>query len=89
MLVRPFTRKLPAHHGVFSYARIPGHETTGTPAGVTYRLFRRDQAGALHAETRDFHPDCTRRFIASELNIARHQLRNTVDEIDLALMGVV
>lgn len=81
---RPFTRKLPAHHGCFSYARIPMDG-----GAVVYRLFRRDQAGALHAETRNFHPDCTRRFIARELNVARHQLRNTVDEIDLALMGVV
>ena len=85
----PFTRKLPAHHGCFSYARIPGHETTGAPAGVTYRLFRRDQRGALHAETRNFHPGCSRHLVAVELNVARHQLRNTVDEIDLALMGVV
>lgn len=86
---RPFTRKLPAHHGCFSYARFPHQDTTGSFSGVIYRLFRRDQRGALHAETRNFHPDCSRRFIAVELNVARHQLRNTVDEIDLALMGVV
>ncbi len=82
--MKPVTRKLPTHRGVFSYSRIP------VPGGgVVYRLFRRDQRGALHAETRNFHPDCTRHFIARELNIARHQLRNNVDDVDLALMEVV
>lgn len=80
---RRFTRKLPAHHGVFSYARIP------LAGGIAaYRLFRRDLKRALHAETRNFHSDCARPYIASELNFARRQLRNTVDEIDLAFMGV-
>lgn len=80
---RPITRKLPAHRGTFSYARIPMDG-----GGVTYRLFRRDMRRVLHAELKNFHPDCSRSFIARELNIARHQLRNTVDEIDLEIMGV-
>lgn len=82
-MTRTTTRKLPAHRGVFSYARIPLEGGT-----VAYRLFRRDLRRVLHAELKTFHPDCSRSFIARELNIARHQLRNTVDEIDLALMGV-
>lgn len=79
-----FARKLPAHRGVFSYSRIP---LDG--GGVAYRLFRRDMRRVLHAELKTFHPDCTRGFIARELNIARHQLRNSVDDVDLALMGVM
>ncbi len=82
-MTHPTTRKLPAHKGVFSYARIPMDG-----GGVAYRLFRRDMRRALHAELRNFHPDCSRSLIARELNIARHQLRNTVDEIDLEIMGV-
>jgi hypothetical protein len=81
--MRRLTRKLPSHRGVFSYSRIP------MPGGsVVYRLFRRDQRGALHCEMRNFHPDCKRAFIAKKLNLARHKLRDQVDEIDLALMGV-
>lgn len=81
--MKPLTRKLPAHKGCFSFARIPMDGS-----GVTYRLFRRDLRRVLHAEMKNFHPDCTRGYIARELNIARHQLRNTVDEIDLEIMGV-
>lgn len=83
-MTRSTTRKLPAHRGAFSYARIP---LDG--GAVAYRLFRRDMRGALHAEFRNFHPDRRRGDIARELNIARHQLRNTVDEIDLQIMGVM
>lgn len=81
---RPFTRKLPAHRGTFSYARIPTEA-----GGVMYRLFRRDQRRVLHAELLPFHPSCTRQLIAETLRVARHRLRNTVDEIDLEIMGVV
>jgi len=83
-MANTLARKLPAHRGVFSYSRIPMDD-----GAVVYRLFRRDQRGVLHAVTRNFHPDCSRHVIAEDLNIARHQLRNTVDDVDLALMGVV
>ncbi|MGH8158415.1 MAG: hypothetical protein ACREPQ_09855 [Rhodanobacter sp.] len=83
---RHLTRKLPSHRGKFSYARIPQADVAGT--GVIYRLFRRDDRGALHCEMRNFAGNCSIRRIAEDLNVARHQLRNTVDEIDLALMGV-
>ena len=79
---RRLTRKLPAHRGVFSYSRIP---LDG--GGVAYRLFRRDMRGAVHAVLRNF-ATIDRRAMAEELNIARHQLRNTVDDIDLEIMGV-
>jgi hypothetical protein len=81
--MRAMARKLPSHRGVFSYSRIPLAE-----GSVVYRLFRRDQRGALHCEMRNFHPDCKPSFIAIELNRARHQLRDQVDTVDLELMGV-
>ena len=81
-MTHPYTRKLPAHRGTFSYARIP------MDGGVTYRLFRRDMSRALHAELCPFHPDCDRRVIAQQLRKARRRLRETVDEIDLEIMGV-
>jgi len=83
MTDRHLTRKPPAPRGSFSYARIP---LLG--GGVAYRLFRRDQRRVLHAELLPFHPDCDRRTIARDLHAARHRLRNTVDEIDLEIMGV-
>lgn len=79
----PATRKLPAHKGVFSYSRIPMDG-----GAVVYRLFRRDLTRRVHAVQCNFHPDCKRADMAQELNIARHQLRNTVDDIDLEIMGV-
>ena len=81
-MTSPITRKLPAHRGVFSYARIP------VSGGVVYRLFRRDQDHVLHAELLSFHPDCERRLIARDLRKARRRLRDRVDEIDLRIMGV-
>jgi hypothetical protein len=77
------SRKLPQHRGVFSYARIP---TDG--GGVVYRLFRRDMKRVLHCEMRVFHPDYPRAARARDLNKARHQLRDLVDDIDLKLLGV-
>lgn len=82
-VVRPVTRKLPAHRGGFSYSRIP---VAG--GSVVYRLFRRDQRNALHCEQRVFHPDYPRAAMARDLNRARHKLRNVVDEVDLKFMGV-
>lgn len=82
-MIRHFTRKLPAHRGVFSYARIPLDS-----GGVAYRLFRRDLNNVLHADLRNFHPDCGRRLIARDLRAARNQLRDQVDEIDLSILGV-
>jgi hypothetical protein len=77
------SRKLPQHRGVFSYARIPMDG-----GGTVYRLFRRDMKRVLHCEMRVFHPDYPRASRARELNAARHQLRNLVDDIDLKLLGV-
>jgi len=56
---------------------------------VTYRLFRRDQRGALHYFVRVFQRDDWRPVMAGELRRARHALRDQVDGVDLELMGVV
>lgn len=76
------TRRLPSRRDRFCWARIPQES-----GAVVYRLYRRDMRGAVHAVLRNF-PAIDRRAMAEELNIARHQLRNTVDDIDLAFMGV-
>lgn len=77
------SRRKPRRRDAFCWARIPQ-----VGGGVTYRLFRRDLRRAVHAELLPFHPDCTRQLIAKTLRAARHRLRNTVDDIDLHLMGV-
>jgi hypothetical protein len=60
---------------------------------VTWRLFRRDQRGAVHAAYVAFAEDelasTPPAAIAYRINLARHALRNKVDEIDLKLMGVI
>lgn len=77
------TRRTPSNRNTFCWARIP--QDSG---GVLYRLYRRDMRHAVHAVLRNFPADCDRHTIATEVNVARHELRNSVDEIDLALMGV-
>ena len=82
--MKPLTRRTPHNRNHFCWARIP--QDSGS---VLYRLYRRDMKRATHAVLRNFQADCSRHFIAQELNIARHQLRNSMDDVDLALMGVV
>jgi hypothetical protein len=77
-------RRMPHNRNHFCWARIP--QDSG---GVLYRLYRRDQRGVVHAVLLNFPSDMERSFIGHQLNIARHQLRDAVDEIDPALMGVV
>ena len=74
--------RAPKKTGGFSWGRVV---TDGT---VTYRLFRRDQRGALHCKQIVPRTEWSRAAIASEINRARHALRDQVDEVDLALMGV-
>lgn len=77
------TRRMPHNRNSFCWARIPQDD-----GGVLYRLYRRDMRRAVHAALRNFPAGCDRHTIASEINVARHQLRNAVDDVDLALMGV-
>ncbi|MGV1119197.1 hypothetical protein [Xanthomonas translucens] len=80
---RHLSRRTPQSNGGFSWGRLqPGEHT------VTYRLFRRDLTGELHCSLHTFHIATPRRSIANDLRRARHKLRDKVDEIDLAAMGV-
>lgn len=58
-------------------------------APLSDRQFRRDMRRALHEELCNFKPECDRRLIAQNLCTARRRLRETVDEIDLEIMGVM
>lgn len=87
--MRHATPRQPKKTAGFSWGRVvtPGR-------GISYRLFRRDQRGALHYFIRVYTPEelaadpRIRDRIAFEIHQARHALRDQVDEVDLALMGV-
>lgn len=83
---RHLTRRRPQQRGRYAWARIP-HEHTGDSV-VVYRLFRRDLRNTLHCEQRVFIDRCAREYIAAELRAARQRLRDRVDDIDLAILGV-
>lgn len=77
------SRRMPGRRDRFCWARIPQQD-----GSTLYRLYRRDMRGAVHAVLRSFRDDHDRAHIAHELNIARHALRDQVDDIDLAILGV-
>lgn len=80
----PMTRRAPTRNGGFSWGRFP----MGDTGLVAYRLFRRDHRGALHTSILHFYPRDQRREVALALRQACHRLRDRVDDIDLAAMGV-
>lgn len=81
---RPITRRAPKRNGGFSWGRFPMGDT-----GITaYGLFRRDLTGAVRIENLHFYPQDQRCAVALALRAACHRLRDRVDEIDLATMGV-
>lgn len=82
--MRSFRRKEPKKNPGFSWGRFP----LGDTGVVAYRLFRRDNRGALHWHILDFKGDETRYEMARRLRSAKRRLRDRVDEIDLAAMGV-
>lgn len=53
-----------------------------------YRLFRRDDSGAVQFLGLNFRRCETRREMAIALRAACHRLRDLVDEIDLVAMAV-
>lgn len=77
-----FERRAPQSNGVFSWGRFPG-ETC-----ISYRLFRRDHTGALHCSILSVAKTYPRQQLALDLRRKRRQLREKVDVIDLAAMGV-
>lgn len=82
-MTHPATHKRPTGRGCFSWARVVLDD-----GRVSWRLFRRAMDRRVRYEERNFYPNESREHIARKLNIARHQLRNTVDEIDMEIMGV-
>ena len=83
-MTRHLTRRNLRKTGGFSWLRLP----PGDSGVVTYRLFRRDHRGVCHMHALQFPAIESRETIAKDVRRACHQLRNKVDEIDLAAMGV-
>lgn len=77
-------RRAPKRNGGFSWGRFP----TTDGDFITWRLFRRDMGGRVHIKILTFTAKDTRSLIASRVRAACHRLRDQVDEIDLAAMGV-
>lgn len=82
------TRRTPTRNGGFSWGRFTRDQGRAQPPAVTYRLFRRDHRGLLHMHELGYGNGEPRVRIAREVRAARHKLRDRVDEIDLAAMGV-
>lgn len=81
---RHHERRPPTKNTGFSWGRFP----MGDTGIVAYRLFRRDESGALHMLSTDFRQGIDRQEIARRLRVMRRELRDQVDEVDLAVMGV-
>lgn len=79
-----FTHRAPKRNWRLSWGRIP------TPSGesVEYRLWRRDHTGAVHLNSQVFLTETNPSDIARALRIAKRELRDRVDTIDLQAMGV-
>lgn len=78
---RHLTRRPPKKQHGFSWGRFP----LGDTGLVSYRLFRRDHAGAVHMIPLVLVPGASRGVFAAQLRTACHGLRDKVDEIDLRL----
>ena len=67
---------------------IPCHRVIGMDGALLiYNLFRRDLRGALHQKTLQYQATvASRKTIADDLWRARKELRDRVDEIDLAVL---
>ncbi|OBR79100.1 hypothetical protein A7D35_01260 [Xanthomonas arboricola] len=76
------TRRAPKRKRGLCWGRTPDDNRTV----VTWQLFRRDHRGALHMSSLPFTYAEPRAHIAQRLRNARRQLRDRVDEIDLAAM---
>lgn len=79
---RHAARRAPKRNGGFSWGRL----ATFDGAFITWRLFRRDHSGALHMRAMTFAATEAPARVAKRLRRACHQLRDKVDEIDLAAM---
>lgn len=81
---RHLTRRACGKQPRFNWSRFVSGQ--GAEAYVTYRLYRRDHRNAVHMSMLTFLGTDSRAYIAQRLNRARHQLRDKVDDIDLAAM---
>lgn len=81
---RRIARRAPKETLGFAWARFP----TTDGSAVTWRLYRRDHRRALHMHVLTFLAHDDRAVIAGHLRRARRSLRDKVDDIDLAAMGV-
>jgi len=72
-------RRAPKKQGGFSWGRFP----MGLSGIVVYRLFHRDDKGAVHFVGLNFYRRATRRDMAIALRAARNGLRDQVKQIDL------
>lgn len=79
-------RRAPRKNWAFSWGRFPSARGGLSASSIEWRLFRRDHTGRLHFAYRGFPADTPREHIASVLLAARRQLRESVDEIDLAAL---
>lgn len=80
-----FARRAPRKNWGFSWGRFPS-PVTGPFGTVEWRLFRRDHTGKLHFAYRAFPVNTPRDHVAGVLLTARRQLREIVDDIDLAAL---
>lgn len=88
-MIRQLAKRLPNRdRRVSSWGRFPSVDSLGNCVGVQYRLFRRDHRGAVHMEPVTFYREADRATIARLIRRTHHALRDRVDEIDLAAMGV-
>ncbi len=80
------TLRASKRNGDFSQDRFP----PTTSAFVTLRMFRCDHSSALHMHALTYTGKDDAAYLAKQLRHARsrRQLRDRVDEIDLAAMGV-
>lgn len=79
---RHATRRRPKETTGFAWGRFP----TEDGSAITWRLYRRDHRRAMHMHVLTVFACEDVRTIAQRLRRACHQLRDKVDEIDLAAM---
>lgn len=79
---RLFETRRPQSGRGFAWCRVVADTT------IQYRLYRRDYRNALHCSTVTFSKTTPTEEIASALKKKRRELRDKVDVLDLAAMGV-
>lgn len=79
---RLYETRRPAKCRGFSWCRVVAEST------IQYRLYRRDHRRALHCSIVTFSKSTPTEEIASTVKRKRRELRDRVDVIDLAAIGV-